>query len=153
MLPFATARLRHGVGKTEGDELNKTGEIAVRQITTLVPPQETEGLLLIREWMRPTILVRHGLAEVFAFGSRRHALERRSPDRHAVLTSLRADQEIGAPISSLCQQLPQHERQNAAVLVVIDFNRRIDAATDGHVFHLAIFTCNLQREVLLRFQR
>src|SRR5258708_2263881 len=53
-------------------------------------------------------------------------------------------------ISRLRYQLPQHERQNAAVLVVINLNRRINAAADGNIFNLPVLARNLQREVLLR---
>src|SRR2546430_1170414 len=45
--------------------------------------------------------------------------------------------------------LPQHERKNPAVLVVVDFNRRIDAHANRHFARLAV-AMNAQRRSLLR---
>ena len=74
MLPFAATGGGHGIGEMEGDELDETGEIAVRQITALMPAEETEGALLVRERTQPALIVGHQFAQVFAFGSRLHAI-------------------------------------------------------------------------------
>jgi hypothetical protein len=74
VFPITATRDGHGIGKPEGNELDEAGEIAVRQITALVPAEESEGAFLIRERTRPAVLVGHQFPEVFAFGSRRHAL-------------------------------------------------------------------------------
>ena len=73
MLPLAPSRGGHGIGETKRDELDETGEIAVRQIPALMPAEEAEGAFLIREWARPLVLVGHQLAQVFAFGSWRRS--------------------------------------------------------------------------------
>ena len=64
------------------------------------------------------------------------------------------DRKFGAPVSDLClrHQLPQHKRQNAAVLVVINLNRRINPATHRHLFHAAVLARDPQGEVLLRLE-
>ena len=51
---------------------------------------------------------------------------------------------------SLRHQLSQHKGQNAAVLVIINFDRRIYAAADGNIFNLPVLARDFQREVLLR---
>src|SRR5262252_8498910 len=55
---------------------------------------------------------------------------------------------------TLCplHQLPQHIGQDAAVLIVIDLDGRIDAAADGHVFGFAFCPRNAQRQILLRLE-
>jgi hypothetical protein len=46
----------------------------VRQIAALVPAEETEGASGVGQFeARPAVLVGHQFAEVFPFGSRRHA--------------------------------------------------------------------------------
>src|SRR5690349_12343187 len=49
-------------------------------------------------------------------------------------------------------QLPQHIGQNAAMLVVVDLDRRVDAANHWNGLGLAGGACEAQREILLRFQ-
>lgn len=48
------------------------------------------------------------------------------------------------------QQLPQNKRQNPAVLVVIHFDRRIDAQQDFDVLRFAVLAVDDQRGFLLR---
>lgn len=48
------------------------------------------------------------------------------------------------------QQLPQHERQDTAVLVVLDFDRRIDAQSDGNALRGSVGAMHDQSGVLLR---
>ncbi len=50
VLSLAIQRYGHGIGEAEGDELDEAGEIAMRLITALVPAEETDGTLLVREW-------------------------------------------------------------------------------------------------------
>jgi len=40
------------------------------------------------------------------------------------------------------QQLAQHERQDAAMLVVVDFDRGVDTQQHLHVLRRAVFTVN-----------
>ena len=49
----------------------------------------------------------------------------------------------------LAHDLAQHIRQDAAVLVVIDLDRRIDAAPHRHINPLAIFARDTQDHILL----
>jgi len=84
----------HRIDEAEGDGLDEAGEIAVRQITALVPAEEAKGALLVGERTRPAVLVGHQFAQVFAFGSGVMPSERRSPTRRVVQTSLRA----GVPV-------------------------------------------------------
>jgi hypothetical protein len=51
------------------------------------------------------------------------------------------------------QQLAQDERQNAAVAVVINFNRGIDPQLHGNGFALSIFARDLKRDHLPGFDR
>src|SRR5215212_8227542 len=57
---------------------------------------------------------------------------------------------------SLSHQLPQHKWQDAAVLVIIDLDGRIDPANDGNDFRMAVRAGDAQTEILLgleiRFQ-
>ena len=48
------------------------------------------------------------------------------------------------------QQLTQHERQDTAVLVVIHFDRRVDAQQDLHLLRVAVLAMDHQRDILLR---
>src|SRR5437899_1684016 len=48
------------------------------------------------------------------------------------------------------QQLPQDVRQNPAVLVVVDLDRRVDAQCHWHVLGCAVRAMNHERDVLLR---
>ena len=50
------------------------------------------------------------------------------------------------------EQRAQHERQNTAVLVVVDFDRRIDAQQHLDAFLLAILAADDERQVLLRLE-
>lgn len=77
---------RAGIGEAEGDELDEAGKITVRQITALVPAEEAGGALIARERTRPAVLVGHQFAQVFAFGSRRHALGAPPPTWRVVRT-------------------------------------------------------------------
>ncbi len=43
VFPFTAPQGRYRIREAEGDELDETGEIAVRQITALVPAKETES--------------------------------------------------------------------------------------------------------------
>ena len=52
----------------------------------------------------------------------------------------------------LGQQLPQNVRQNAALLIVVDFDGRLDTALHGHVVHLASGANHTQGELLLRLE-
>src|SRR5262245_323769 len=51
--------------------------------------------------------------------------------------------------SRLSDQLAQHVRQDAAVLVVIDLDRRVDAQLHRNLFTCAVRAVNYQRDVLL----
>src|SRR5579864_8782293 len=51
-----------------------------------------------------------------------------------------------------CNQLAQDVRQNAAVLVVIDFDRGIDSASDRDGLGLSSNACDAQLKVLLRLE-
>src|SRR5438876_12240922 len=50
-------------------------------------------------------------------------------------------------------KLPQHERKDSAVLVVLHFDRRIDAQRNRYVLRLAVRTMNRELHFLLRAQR
>jgi len=52
----------------------------------------------------------------------------------------------------LVHQLPQYVRQNPAVLVIINFHRRIYPAARGHRFGLAVCAGDAQGQILLRLQ-
>ncbi len=53
--------------------------------------------------------------------------------------------------SVLRDDLAEDVRQNPAVLIVIDFDRRIDAAADRDVFNPAVLARDAKAHVLLRF--
>ena len=60
-----------------------------------------------------------------------------------VLSVVDSSRRAGALRSG--EQLPQHVRQNPTVLVVVDFDRRIDAANDRQVLHLSVCTADPKR--------
>src|ERR1022692_3504044 len=62
----------------------------------------------------------------------------------------RANSQPALAVLRLRDQLAQHIRQNAAVLVVVNFDGRINAAADGDVFHRAVLARDLHRQILLR---
>src|SRR4051794_990762 len=76
------------------------------------------------------------------------APERRGSCRSAAGPTLLNRYATGAPSLGLGDQLPQHVGQNAAVLVVIDLNGRIDAAADRHGFDLPVAVNDAQLHVL-----
>ena len=53
-------------------------------------------------------------------------------------------------IAVLTHQLAQHKRQNSALVVILDFNRRIDAQLERDTFRAAVRAMNHQRDILLR---
>src|SRR5436309_4529 len=53
--------------------------------------------------------------------------------------------------SLLRQQLSQDKRQNPAVAVIIDLDRRIDAKLHWHGLLLSVFAFDLERYILPRF--
>src|SRR2546425_11339358 len=64
-----------------------------------------------------------------------------APNRSSALQYLR-----------LRHQLPQHVGQNAAVLVIVDLDRRVDPAAHGDIFHLALGARDAEGQVLARRQ-
>ena len=86
VLPFAAPRFRHGIGKAKGDELDKAGKVAVRQVPTLVPAEKTEDTLMLRQLpARPTIFPGHQLAQIFTLRFRMHNTG--APGKFLVMTS------------------------------------------------------------------
>lgn len=54
--------------------------------------------------------------------------------------------------SGLRNQLPQHEGEDPAVLVIIDLDRGVDPATHRHILHGPTLAGDPQSHVLLRLQ-
>src|SRR6266513_4140202 len=67
--------------------------------------------------------------------------------RSATGIALRGDANRG---SGFPEKLAQYERQDAAVLVVIDLDRRVDAQEQRGFLHAAVLTMDHERRVLLR---
>src|SRR6266568_3583602 len=65
----------------------------------------------------------------------------------AVGIALRGDANRGPGFS---ENLAQHERQDAAVLVVIDLDRRVDAQQQRDFLHASVGSSDHERRVLLR---
>ena len=66
--------------------------------------------------------------------------------------TLSAKTEIVESRDLLRHQLAEDIGQDAAVLVIINLDRRINAAGDRHGLHLAVGACNAERQILLRLR-
>src|ERR1043166_3580285 len=133
MLPLATTRGRHGITEPERDELHQSGIIAMRQVTALMPPEKAERPFLVCQRTKRLVLRVNQLAEMITFGAQNHFGAPNSDSARWGPHPHRAESEFGAPILRLRHQLPQYVRQHPAVLVVLDYNRRICAAAHRHV--------------------
>src|SRR5208283_2061774 len=58
--------------------------------------------------------------------------------------------QFSLALSGLRNQLAQHERQDAAVPVVINLNRGIDSQQHAHLLPAAVSALDQQRDILLR---
>jgi len=68
VFPFAAARGGHGVFQPKGDELDQVRKTAVREITALVPAEETEFALRVCELSAAPLIPRPDqFEEVFPF--------------------------------------------------------------------------------------
>src|SRR6266446_6280684 len=65
----------------------------------------------------------------------------------AIGAALRGDANRGTRFS---EYFTQHEGQDAAVLVVVDLDRRVDAQQQRHFLHAAVGSPDHERRVLLR---
>jgi hypothetical protein len=65
-------------------------------------------------------------------------------------SNLSKSKELASGSGRVPHQLPQHERQNPSMLVVIDFDRRVDADDQRDVFRRSVRAMNDQRRFLAR---